>query len=496
MAKKDPLSPATTSMAYDEMLPKWHLTSTLLGGTTAMREAGRAYLPQHNEETNINYEDRLFSSTLYNLFELTLNSMVGKPFSDPVILKDDVPERIETLCDDIDLQGNNLSVFARNWFKEAWGKAFAHVLIDYPSMTAEERVNRTLADDIRDNRRPYWIMIQPEDVIFMHTEVVNGVEVLMHVRIREFVVSLNGFAEEVTEQIRVLEPGVWEVWREVKSKTRKKVFRKVDEGTTGLDFIPMATFYTSRDGIMSGKPLLEDLAFLNIRHWQSTADQINILTVARFPMLAVSGATDTTGQTMKIGPRQLLGTKDPQGRYYYVEHKGDAIEAGRQDLLDLEEMMAAYGAEFLKRRPGNATATARVIDQSESVSVLQDTVIRFIDVVEQALWMTAKWLGLEDGGSVEITSEFHSNINGPALKALLESRKNGDISRDTFLIELQKLGILNDEFDPVKNLMQLMAEVALLGLDMSLVQTGDFNNKNESEDKKNKEDDDDEDEET
>ena len=72
--------PSTTSYAYDYMLPKWEMVETLLGGTSAMRAAGEDYLPRHAEEDGSNYFERLNSTTLYNMFELTLDTLVGKPF--------------------------------------------------------------------------------------------------------------------------------------------------------------------------------------------------------------------------------------------------------------------------------------------------------------------------------------------------------------------------------------------------------------------------------
>ena len=103
--------------------------------------------------------------------------------------------------------------------------------------------------------------------------------------------------------------------------------------------------------------------------------------------------------------------------------------------------MGEYGAEFLKKRPNRETATARALDSSESTSALQDVTIRFVDAVENALDLTAKWLGIEsgDGGSVELQTDFGPNpLGGEALRVLIEARKNRDISRESFVKELKR----------------------------------------------------------
>lgn len=477
---KDPKDPSTTSMAWDHMAPKWQMVETLLGGTEAMRSAGGDYLPQHAEESDANYNERLERTTLFNMIELTLESLVGKPFSDPLAVNDDVPQQLLDMMDDVNLQGDDVNTFARNWFRSGIAKGFAHVLVDSPVIRPEERANRTLADDRKDKVRPYWTFITPERLIFAAAEIVNGREVLTHVRIAEDRVEQEGFAEKVTPRIRVLEPGTFAIYEFVKERRKKGEWKLVDSGETGLDFIPLATFYANRTGFMTAKPPLEDLGHLNVRHWQSTSDQINVLTVARFPMLAVSGATDQTGSVMAIGPKQLLGTKDPNGKFYYVEHTGKAISAGRQDLQDLEDMMASYGAQFLRRKPGNATATARAIDSAESMSMLQDMSNRFVDAMKQALDMTAAWYRLDAGGTVRVRAHFGPDkATAERLNALLTARygdnkRPGDLSREDFLHELKELGILSDEFEPAENLMRLMNEAAAAGLDTSRVDPADF----------------------
>ena len=70
---KDPSDPSTTSLAWDFMIGSWARMDTLLAGTQGMRGAGTTYLPQHAEESNGNYEERLMTNVLFNATELTLD---------------------------------------------------------------------------------------------------------------------------------------------------------------------------------------------------------------------------------------------------------------------------------------------------------------------------------------------------------------------------------------------------------------------------------------
>jgi len=454
---KDPKSPATSSDAYDRMVARWLKIQTVLNGTEALREAGRDYLPQHENESDEAYGERKEVATLLNLSKLTLDSWVGRPFSSPVILN--APDPIRVLEDDIDLIGNGVQVFARNWMREGLAKGLAHVMIEMPRSGVEDR---TLADDREENMRPYWVLIKPEQLFFADSTVVNGEEVLTEVRMVELVSVRDGFAMMQVKQIRQLELFDGRVnvtlWR-----MNEKEWSVSDAFVVDIDRIPLVTFYADRAGLMEGTPPLEDVVDLNIAHWQSTSDQRACLTVARFPILTVTGGIDDHHK-LTIGPKKWLYAPDPNATFDYLEHTGVSIEAGRLDLKDLEGQMADYGSEFLKKRPGRETATARTLDSAEATSSLQDVTMRFMDAMQSALRITAKWLGLPDGGTVDISTDFTPGAADAAgLTVLLEVRKLRDVSRRAVLSALKSQGILGDEFDPDEDQLELEEEALHMG---------------------------------
>ena len=459
--------PSTSSLAYRRMVPTWDRVETLLAGTEAMRAAGEKYLPKYEHERQAAYDARLQGAVLFNAAEQTLDSWVGRPFSDPVTTSEDMPEELTSILDDVDLEGNDVTTFCRDWFREGLAKAVAHVLVDMPVV---DREGRTAADDLRDDVRPYWSFIKPECLIAASVTMVDSREVLTHARIREQEVERDGFSERVVCKIRELnllvdpESGEFRVfvtvWRQVKGNKWE-----VESGPAKMDInqIPLVTFYANRKDFMTGKPPVSDLVDLNIAHWQSSSDQRNILTVARFPILAGSGIREEESK-VEIGPRKMLWASDPAAKFYYVEHSGASIASGRQDILDLEEKMASYGADFLRKRPGNVTATARALDAAEATSPLQDSATRFQDAMNQALAITAKWMGVEEYGSLIVSTDFGpEEITQSDLSELGAARRGRDLSREAYLAELKRRGALMDDFDPEENEKQLAAEEMSFG---------------------------------
>lgn len=454
MAKKEEATVATTSLAYQTMQNRWWKMDTLLEGTIAMRRAGIDMAPRHEHETEANYADRIAGNVLFNMVDLTIRMWVGKPFGSQIQYTDDFASHLKPLMDDVDLNGNNLDVFARSWFKNGVAKAFSHVLVEFPRVEIDQP--RSMADDDRMNIRPYFVHLRPEQLIFALSMRVNGKEVLTHIRIQEDVVELDGWEEVVTTQIRVLEIDMYNAGTEdnpewvqkvrvdIHQQDEKEIWQVIDTFWMDINFIPLVTFYADRQGFMVGKSPLADLADLNIRHWQSMSDQISILTVARFPMLACSGGDDEEGRLV-IGPKEWLYTPDPAARFYYVEHKGAAIEAGRKDLQDLEKRMQSYGAEFTKERPDRESASARNLDSTEATSPLQDVTFRFNDAMNNALWMMSEWMRKSHSGRAMVPTEFTSP-EAVELQTLYNTWNEGGLTTEEYLKELQRRGVLSEEF--------------------------------------------------
>ena len=459
---RDKKDPSKTSSAYDVMEPRINLVNMLMAGTDALRAAGEDYLPKHSAESDANYNERKARSVLVNYFRRTVESLVGKPFSKEVVLGEDMPAPLKELAEDVDRQGNNINVFARRAFQDGLVKGLTHILVEFPNTAVEQP--QTLEDEKQLGARPYFVLVPHENVLAAYSEYREGCEVLTHVRIWEEETRRDGFDEVTIQRVRVLEPGRWELWR----KMARNKWEKEDEGVTTLSYIPLVTFYADREDFMVAHPPLTDLAHVNISHWQSGSDQRNVLTVARFPMLAGSGLNEEES-VVKIGPRQLLTTISADGKFYYVEHSGAAIESGRLDMKDLEAQMAMLGVELLTKS-GDMTATAKSIDTAENLSMLQAMILIFADTLERAFQIAAEWLSLgkDAGGSIKINTDFGLSLNDATdLTTLQAARTAKEISHETFIHELQRRGVLSEDFDMEEDQKQMTAEKQANIVDMA-----------------------------
>jgi len=482
--KNEQNDPSTRSTAYRIMEGSWHKIQDILGGTEVMRSRGEIYLPRHERESSKAYDERRKTATLLNMTELTLNAWVGKPFSEAIQLSQDMPDEVRGWLDNVDLQGNDATTFARAWMREGLAKHYSHVLIDFP-LTAEPLRNALDGEGLR----PFMSHIPPENLIFATAQMIDGHEVLTHARILETEMERVGFTEVAQQRIRVFdrveafgarflpefeepfdedelafvnEPGVFvTVYKRVDKKNDVEWVIEQPPRRLAINEIPLVTFYaTPREEFMVGKPPLEDLVDLNINWWQSNSDQNTILTVTRFPILAGIGVTKENSN-LEVGPKRMMTTSNQHGDFKYVEHTGAAIDAGRQNLMDLEEQMTHYGAEFTRKRPRVETATARIMASNESSSHLEAATISFEDAFNTALSFMGKWMGLTDAGRVEMNHDFGPDeVQAADLQALGVARQTRDISRKTHVRELQRRNVLAVDFDEEDDA-QALAEEAL-----------------------------------
>lgn len=444
------------------------LPRTLMGGTEAMRKAGKTYLPQESAESEAAYKDRLARTFLFNGFKKTVKDMSGKVFTKPVQLGDDVPPKLKGYAENIDLTGQGLNNFAYSVFEAGMVDGISYILVEMPPA----QPNATRKDDIDSGRRPYLVKIDACKLLGFKASIIEGRHVLTQVRISEVVTEddpEDEFAEKAVEQVRVFDRMtdgvVYRVYQLQEKEGKAAEWVLVETGTTSLKDITLIPFYANRTEYMMGEPVLEDLGFTNEAHWQSSSDQRNILHVARVPILFAKGVGET--DTFVVGANSFVRVASTDADLKYVEHTGKAIDSGRQDLKDLEFQMQTLGLELLIPKPGGQSATGAVIDQGKINSPLAMMADNLKDALEQALGYMAEYdgMGEDAGGSVTVNTDFGLSLRDAAeITAILGAYNAGLISRETAWKELKRRGFLMDDFDPEDEKEQIEQDGQALGL--------------------------------
>ena len=469
----------------------------LMGGTEAMRRAGERYIFRKEAEPEKAYTQRIARTVLRNAFAQTLGYYRGQVFSREVALDNKSSgfsekdmARFKAWAEDVDQRGHNLTSWSGSVFTSGLVSGVTFCLVDYPhietvtenGMTLYRAADgtmrpKTAAADAQEGWQPYLVHIPAEQVLDCRAEWRNGKRVITHFRyieMRQEQSEASSWELEDVQYIHAYWPGRWEVWKSSVAPGKAGVnFQQAAKGRMTLDEIPVAVFMPGEPrSDFTARPALMDLAHLNVRHWQATSEQYDLLAYVRLPVWTVTGVDMRIGgdgkpEPLSFGPGNVIYLQQGGG----VQSAGvdsASVEAGRQDLRDLEDAMATYGLQIMQpQSAARLTATQVQRETREGNSQLRNWALDFQDFLENCLRLVGKWWGMADGPSVKVNDDFANSAN---FDYLIQLHDKNMLSKETLAAFAVRLGILPDDFtyaDEVARLAQDAGTAANAGQSFS-----------------------------
>lgn len=457
--------------AYGKMKWSWQVMADTCAGTPALRKQGALYLPKEPAEQTDPYNYRLSRAIFFNAVDLTLAGLVGMVFRNDPKLSDNVPEvirgreaegegaAVEGEWENIDNAGTHGTVFCKEVFTNAVRDGHAAILVDMPPALGE---GATLADEKSAKRRPYWVSYCADQIINWRTEVVDGHTRLALVVFKECSKESDGeYGEKDVTRYRVLRPGSWELYKEVKGGP-VPIIPDPDNpgGFTNLTEIPVAIIYSRKCNILHSQPPLIDLAYTNITHYQKYSDYSIYLHIASRPILCRKGA-DANKPVTVIGPFTVFDVA-VEGDVWYAETTGAALGGAAEDIKALEERMSIMGLSLLvKRTGGPITATEEKGDEIEESSDLATWARSLKDAIELALKYHVQYRTptATTGGNVEVGASLDAQeITPEEMTAWSNAVIAGQFDVETMWKVFEAGGKLPDDFDAKQEKKLLEAE--------------------------------------
>lgn len=435
------MSVSTRTLRCQKYYDDRELIRAVRGGTEALRAAGTKYLPKEPGEAAESYRRRLARSFLSNYTGKTAQNLASKPFTRPIVVKS---ERFQELADGyvkaVDGKGTSLTGLASTVFEDALWNGSSFIAVDCAVQGG----------------RPYAYHLSGDHIIGYRLDEDDR---LTEIRIQERAIVDDGdWGEKEVCRVRVF-----------KRESEQVTWSLYDEDGTALlvdqafalKEIPVVPVHSSAvvaSGELFAHPPLKDLAFMNIKHYQESSDQSNILRVARVPVLFASGLTNDS--PIAIGAETAI-KGDPGSDLKYVEHSGAAIGAGRDSLKDLEAKMQSYGSDMLENNGPVETATGRALRAGETNNRVAMIALNLASAVERVLGWIAYFNKIaEPDFQVDIHTEYGINSSAEELQALANARTMGDLSQEDYLQELKRRGLLRTDFSVADNADRLSVELA------------------------------------
>ena len=438
-------SPFTRTRAVMDMVKGWEIMKAVTNGTEYLRDNAEAFLPLEPREDYTAYLSRVNRAVFSPYTQRLIRAATGLIMRKPITLIGD-PYWTDVFAKDVDGCGSDLDEYARRVLICSLTYGQSHILVDYPAPTGA----LTLAEERAQNRRPYWIEIDPTNIYGWRLDREVNYGSIIQVRIAEKAVVPSGdFGEQVFDQVRVIEPGKYRVYRKVSPKKdlinlednsysgnfdgpdNEKDYELVDSGEFSLGEVPLVSVYSGKTDTLTSKPPLLDIAYLNLAHFQRQADLIHSLHVASQPMLVLEGWDDQTKDTT-ISVNYAMATQ-PGNKVYYVEPASSAFEAQTNEIQELQLQMATLGISTLSQQKFVAeSADARRLDRVDTNSMLSMVSLELEQKLQKVFSLSANYLGIEPP-EVKISRDFDiERLIGQDITALTSLFDQKVIDREEF----------------------------------------------------------------
>jgi hypothetical protein len=388
-----------------------------------------------------------------------------RPVSKPVTVRGEekLPEPLSLIAESVDDEQRSLTQFVYELLRIGAQRGLVHILVDYPPRTAPTaQMERDLGI------KPLLVVVDPESLIgWRYERAPSGVKTLTQIRIQETACTDVGqFGVASSERIRVIYRDHWELWA---NNDRNGDYAIIEEGPYTLGKIGLVTIYFNRGGFMVSSPPLEDLAHLNLAHFQSQSDHRNNLRFARSGVIFAKGLDpEAVEKDIVWGVNHAFKTTSADADMKFVEHSGKATEAGENELHHLEDQMEAMAKRpLIMRQWGNQTAMGKAIEEGKSQCELQAWVRATEIGVEQAYRLAAEWVGqsLPEDFGIDIFDDFGLLAGTQAgLDNLFKIWSQGGLSLRTYLEMLKARGELPGNFDVDQEMDRISQEGPPLGL--------------------------------
>lgn len=427
------------------MLPLWEPIDTCLEGTAGLRVNSQRIIPQEPSESDDAYSRRIFHATLPPFLTRLASQAAGVILRKGIQLEGD--EYWEEWRKDVTGDGTTLDEYARRQLITAVLYGHASTVVDFTNGTTPT----TLAEERQLNRQPYLVPIHPRQILGWRLANDSASSDLVQVRIRERVVLPKGaYGEEIVEQIRVLTPGGYELWRSGPTPYGQALpaqWQLTESGSTSQSRIPLTTLYSNRTGNLMSSPILLEVAQLNIAYAQRFCDLFHSIHVGSNPVLVLRGFDPDSDTPLGISVNTAI-LLPPDGGAEYVAPTSDAFDSQLRCLQALEDQISRLGINTLSaQNMTNAAAEARRLDRIDSDSIMAVISSDLERTLEQTLQIASEYIGIEPP-RVSISRDYdYRLLDANTITSYLQLYMQGAISQDTLLRILQEGEVLPPTID-------------------------------------------------
>jgi len=450
---------------YSKSLPDWVQVRDCMAGERAIKAKGEEYLPRLSGMSDDEYLRYKKKVHFFGATARVADGLHGAVFSKPPQIAGEVPEQVLDAIRDVDLLGTTLDQFASDVVWDAMLTNWGGILVDY----SKDAETVPLAEAEQRGYGAFMKWYQAESVINWRYGLVNGKEKLVMLVLHEpysEVNPLDQFTEETFSRYRVLrlslrEGGFGEYVQDIYDDQvsmdtpveRDIPIRIRGEALYHIPFYPVP-------GKLPEKAMLLDLSFLNIGHYQESADYQNGKHYTSIPTPIATGCYPETDENGNAKPTFIGGTKflhfnNESGApidVRFLEFSGQGMKALRDGINLTESQMAIMGAHIITaEKKGVESAAVAGIHRAGENGVLGAFTRNVSEQITKAVRMFLYWNGFEaESGDFDyqLNTDYETRADeARMLQVLLQGRQAGEFPKVTLYRFLKKAEAIPDDWD-------------------------------------------------
>lgn len=408
----------STHPVYDSRLKQWQKCRDAYEGEDAIKAAGVKYLPRLKGQTDDDYVNYKMRAMFYSITSKSVAAMVGMAtMRDPKI---SYPTAMEQ-----HFKGVNPPQFS---------EVFSSILIE---VLLQSRCG-ILIDSPKSGGDPKPSIYRAEDIINWRENEDSG-ELEMVMLCESYTKIIDDYNSEPAIRFRELRMVDGQYIQIVHESGADDVIYEPQVMGLPMTAIPFYMINPFGMGFTDYKPMMLDIANINLSHYLSSADLEHGRHFTGLPTPVVIGADTSTD--LYIGSTKFLIIPDKGGDAKYLEFTGQGLQSLEKAMSEKQSQLASLSARLLDNstRGSESTDAVKLRYMSETASLT--TVIRSISLALNTIYKRIADILREDPDDVSIVldTEFMDSSMTPAeMTALFNGYLEGAISVNTLVYNLRK----------------------------------------------------------
>lgn len=426
--------------AYSEFYPEWEMIGDCVDGERVIKSKREKYLPhpsdnqKEDDKDGERYKNYLMRAAFINATGRTLSGLIGIAFSKPVTV--DISSDIEYLEADIDGEGQPLSQMIRDALSQNLQRGRTGLLTDFTGSGIQSEANKG---------RPFVRLFTARQII--NWRVTHGKTSLVVLKYQEPVDS-DDFEFQLQDnwiELRLREGKAYSRhWRQDSNLIVSDWVALTDAKGAPLTELPWSWIGAVNNDHTPDAPPLADIAYINIKHYQTEADIAETSHTVGQPMVAITGLTDDWAKEyfpdgFTVGSRR--GIALPVGgdmKFAQPEERNFQLTVAERR----EKQMAMLGAKLIERGTSSRTATQAQDEAQTDNSVLSICSGNVEQAINRALQFCILFAG-SGRAVVTLNKQYEvAKLDSSSITALLAAVQSNNLRKIDFIRYLQSLNIV------------------------------------------------------